>query len=62
MRVLLDTRVISEIRREQGRPRVRAQVEAIRNRDLFMSVITVGELTKGLTLLPAGRQQAALSE
>jgi len=59
---LLDTCVISEIRREQGRPRVRAQVGAIRNRDLFLSVITVGELTKGITLLPAGRKKDALSE
>ena len=37
-------------------------MDAIRNRDLFSSVITVGELTKGITLLPAGRKQAALSE
>jgi predicted nucleic acid-binding protein len=62
MRALLDTCVVSEARREKGHPRVRAQVEAIRNRDLFVSVITVGELAKGIALLPGGKKKDALSE
>ena len=57
MRALLDTCVVSEARREKGHPRVRAQVEAIRSRDLFLCVITVGELTKGITLLPGGKKR-----
>ncbi len=62
MRVLLDTCVVSEARREKGHPRVRAQVEAIRSRDLYVSVITVGELTKGIALLSGGKKKDALSE
>jgi len=61
VRVLLDTCVVSEARREKGHPRVRAQVEAMRSRDMFLSVITVGELTKGITLLPRGKKKDALS-
>ena len=62
MRALLDTCVVSEARRKKGHPGVRAQVEAIRSRDLFVSVITVGELTKGIALLPGGKKKDALSE
>lgn len=57
MRVLLDTCVISEISRESGHPRVRARVKALRSRDLFLSVITVGELTKGIAVLAAGKKK-----
>lgn len=62
MRALLDTCVISEVRRRTGHPRVRAQVEAIRSNDLFLSVITVGELNKGIALLPDGKRKKALGE
>lgn len=62
MRALLDTCVVSEVRRETGHPRVRSRVEAIRSEDLFLSVITAGELTKGIALLPAGKRKDALSE
>jgi len=62
VRALLDTCVISEVRRRTGHPRVRAQVEAIRSSDLFLSVVTVGELAKGIALLPAGKRREALSE
>jgi predicted nucleic acid-binding protein len=61
VRVLLDTCVLSEIRRPQGEPRVRARVEEIDPRQLFLSVITVGELTKGIALLPAGERQRQLA-
>ena len=43
MRVLLDTCVISELQRRNGHPVVRAQVEACRTRDLFLSAITIGD-------------------
>ena len=38
------------------------QVEAIRNRDLFLSVLTVRELTKGIALLAPGRRKKSLSD
>lgn len=60
MSVLLDTCVLSEIRHPQGNPAVREAVMAIGNRDLFISVITLGELTKGVALLKPGKRQAEL--
>lgn len=60
MRVLLDTCVISEVRRDAGHPGVREQVEAIPSRDLFLSVVTVGELSRGIELLEEGRRKRAL--
>jgi len=62
VRVLLDTCVISELQREKGDARVRARVDAIRSRDLFLSVISVGELTKGVALLARGMKKEALRE
>jgi toxin FitB len=61
VRVLLDTCVFSELRRPRGEPRVRAYVEELDPDQVFLSVITVGELTKGITLLPAGEHQQQLS-
>lgn len=61
MSVLLDTCVLSEIRHPQGNPAVRKAVLAFRDRDLFISVITVGELAKGIALLDAGRRQQDLT-
>ncbi|GJM45215.1 MAG: ribonuclease VapC [Gemmatimonadota bacterium] len=61
MNVLLDTCVVSEVRRTQGHPRVRERVEAIRSQNLFLSVVTLGEVTKGISLLDDGAQKEALS-
>ena len=60
MRVLLDTCVISELQRTARNKRVRSRVESIRSHDLFMSIITVGELTQGVTRLPAGKRKKTL--
>ena len=62
MRVLLDTCVISELNRAAGHPRVRNQVAAIESEYLFLSVITLGEITKGITLLDHGTRKVALEE
>ena len=61
MRALLDTCVVSELQRPGGNPRVRELVESIRVQDLFLSVITIGELTKGIALLSSGKKKDALS-
>ncbi len=60
MRVLLDTCVVSELQRAAGNKRVRLRVESIRSQDLFISVITLGELTRGVKRLPAGKKKKAL--
>lgn len=60
MRVLLDTCVLSEIRKEHGSPRVRERVQAIRSEYLYLSVVTLGELSKGISLLGEGARRMEL--
>ncbi len=60
MRALLDTCVLSEIRRSHGNARVKAAVAALDDADLFLSVLTVGEVAKGIALLRAGNKKRAL--
>lgn len=60
MRYLLDTNVLSEAARPQPEPRV---VEWLRSQpatDLGISVLTLGEIGKGVALLPAGARREAL--
>lgn len=61
MRVLIDTCVISELQRKAGNARVRSRVDAMRAQDIFMSVITLGELTKGVKRLADGKKKTALA-
>ncbi len=51
MRVLLDTCVLSELRRPKGHPGVRRAVEALESDNLFVSVVSIGETAKGIALL-----------
>jgi len=60
MKVLLDTCVLSELRRSNGNPHVREVVESIPDTDIFLSVLTIGEIVKGTALLPLGKKKQAL--
>jgi predicted nucleic acid-binding protein len=60
VKVLLDTCVLAELRHPKGNPAVKAAVDAIANEDLFLSVLTVGEIAKGVSLLPSGRKKKSL--
>ena len=60
MRVLLDTCVLSELRRPKGHPAVRQAVVALDSEDLFVSVISIGEITKGISLLRESPHKRAL--
>lgn len=60
MRVLLDTCVLSEIRKPDGNGNVRQAVAAIADDDLYISVIAIGEIAKGIELLDDGRRQRDL--
>jgi predicted nucleic acid-binding protein len=53
---LLDTNVVSEIRRSRD-PHVRAWVDQVDDIDLHLSVMTLGEIRKGIELL-RGRNPA----
>ena len=61
MRALLDTCVISELHRAGGEQKVGAAVAALRDEDLFLSVVTVGELTRGVLRLAQGRRKTELT-
>jgi len=57
----LDTCVLSELRRPGADPRVRSRVDELDPAHLFVRVITIGELTTGIALLPAGERQRELA-
>jgi len=57
VRVLLDTCVISEIVRPRGSQRVKDRVAAFQPEDVYLSVVTIGEMTRGVALLAAGNKR-----
>ena len=57
---LLDTNCISEAVRLHPEPRVMAWIEAIDESLLYLSVLTLGEIRKGLAALPPGRRRTRL--
>lgn len=62
MRVLLDTCVLSELRRPKGNPGVRRAVEAPESDSLFVSVVSIGEIAKGIALLKESKNKRELQE
>jgi len=62
MKVLLDTCVLSEIRRSQGKQIVKDTVAALPDEDIFLSAITIGEIIKGISLLKDTKQKAHLED
>lgn len=60
MSVLLDTAIISELYRATPDQRVRDAIGRQRAKDVFLSVITIGELRKGIELLAPGWKRSSL--
>lgn len=60
MKVLLDTCVLSELQDPKGSVAVREAVGAIGDEDLFVSVISLGEIAKGVALLAEGAKKRVL--
>jgi len=48
---LLDTNVISEVRKRRPDPRVTAFFDGVRSAELFVSVLTIGEIRTGVERL-----------
>jgi toxin FitB len=57
---LLDTNCISEVVRLTPDPRVMAWIEAVEESLLYLSVLTMGEIRKGLAVLPQGKRRSRL--
>lgn len=61
MNLLLDTNVLSEVRRPAPSPRVLAWLDTIDEDRAFISVASIAELRRGIALLDDGRRRAALA-
>jgi toxin FitB len=58
---LLDTNVISEVRRKQPNPQVLAWFAGHKTQDCFLSTITIGEIEQGIVRVPTTTQALALA-
>lgn len=59
---LLDTNIPSELTRPQPQPSVCEWLEKIDNEQLYISVISLGEIVKGITVLPPSKRRAGLQQ
>jgi len=62
VKYLLDTCVISELVKPSPNPMVLDWLHDIPSERLFLSVITIGEIRKGLTKLPNSKRKDRLTE
>jgi len=62
VRTLVDTCVLSEIRRPQGNPRVREQFQALASETIYLSALTIGELKRGIVKLKPGAKKKSLNQ
>ncbi len=58
--MLLDTCVLSELRKPEGEEAVKAAVGAMPSHAVFISVLSVGEITEGIIRLPLSRKRQDL--
>jgi len=61
VRVLLDTCAVSELRLPAGNPALRAALADIDDNDVFVSVLTLGEIAKGIAPLRESRRKRELA-
>ncbi len=61
MSFLLDTNVVSETRKRYPDPKVLSWLQRVNQADLFISVLVIGELVKGIAQLRRRDPQAAAS-
>ncbi len=62
MSYLIDTNVLSELRRREPDPGVVAWFEERPATTLYLSVLTLGELRKGVEALPKGKRKLKLTD
>ena len=62
MKALLDTNILAELVKPNGNPAVKAALDEIPTANVFLSVLTVGEIVKGIALLAPGRKKKHLTK
>jgi len=62
MRYLLDTCVISELIKKKPNPKIVQWIAKEEENNLFMSVLTIGEIHKGIEKLPESRKKEKLHD
>ncbi len=62
MNFLLDTNVISEPKQKQPNKKVLEWLGAQDESKIYLSVLTIGEIRKGITRLDSGKKKAELEE
>lgn len=60
MNYILDTNVISELIKKQPNPQVVQWIDEQEAGRMYLSVVTIGELQKGITKLPSSERKNAL--
>jgi predicted nucleic acid-binding protein len=60
VRGLVDTCVVAEVGKQNGNAAVKEAVAAIASANLYLSVLTVGEVAKGIALLDASKKKSFL--
>ena len=61
MKLLLDTCILAELRRSKESHSIREALAPFDDDDLFLSVLTIGEIAKGIALLPDSRKKHELT-
>lgn len=60
MKILIDTCILAELRKPKGSHSIRIALAPFDDEDLFLSVLTIGEIAKGIALLPESRKKHEL--
>lgn len=60
--ILLDTNIVAEMMKAEPAPAVVAWLNSQEASSLFLSTVTIGEITFGLRVLPRGRRRRHLEE
>jgi predicted nucleic acid-binding protein len=60
MSYLLDTNIISEMARPEPNPNVTKWFKKVKSEKLFLSVLTVGEIRRGVELLASSKRKTKL--
>lgn len=62
MNILLDTCILSELRKPESHDLIKNAIISFDATQLFISVISIGEITKGIALLATSKKKTELSQ